>query len=129
MPFLVDYDSRTFHSETLRYDTKAEFQSIGSWSAYNPVAVGLWEIPQGYDGAVFDGRYVYFVPTHDNLNHGTFLRYDTWIGTLDDEGNGVPDVCEGQSPIIVSTPVTLAAVGSVWPNMSEATMRCHISPR
>ena len=62
VPFLVDYGSRTFHSETLRYDTKREFQSIDAWSAYNPVTAGSWNIPQGYDGAVFDGRYIYFVP-------------------------------------------------------------------
>ena len=110
VPFLAD-GSKTFHSETLRYDTEGNFQGKDAWSAYNPVTSGSWNIPQGYDGAVFDGRYIYFAPTHDNVNHGTVLRYDTWIGTPDAQGNGVPDSCESNSPIIVSSPVTAVVVG------------------
>jgi len=34
---------------------------------------------EGYDGAVFDGRFVYFVPCHTAASafHGRILRYDT----------------------------------------------------
>ena len=121
VPNLADYASRTFHSETLRYDTAGAFQSVDSWAAYNPVTTGLWNVPQGYDGAVFDGRYIYFVPTHDNVNDGTFLRYDTWIGTPDAQGNGIPDTCESHAPVIVSTPVTAAVVGSPYAYDVDAT--------
>jgi hypothetical protein len=31
----------------------------------------------GLFGAVFDGRYVYFVPQHDGNRDGTVLRFDT----------------------------------------------------
>ena len=38
--------------------------------------------PDGYRGAVFDGRYVYFVPDNNGgSDHGEVLRYDTFKGT------------------------------------------------
>jgi hypothetical protein len=37
----------------------------------------------GYAGAVFDGRYVYFVPYHDNAGSGRVLRYDTQLDFTD----------------------------------------------
>ena len=34
--------------------------------------------PRGYEGAVFDGKYVYFVPFGNEIGrHGEVLRYDT----------------------------------------------------
>ena len=123
VPFLTDYFSspRKFHSETLRYDTKREFQNIDAWRAFNPVTAGGWSVPQGYDGAVFDGRYIYFVPTHDNVNHGTFLRYDTWTGTPDVDRNGIPDSCEARFPSITSSPITTAVAGSAYAYDVEAS--------
>lgn len=121
VPFAKSPPAKLFHSETLRYDTTKVFLSVDAWSAYNPVTAGNWDIPQGYDGAVFDGRYLYYAPTHDNRNHGTVLRYDTWIGTPDVQGNGVPDSCEGHPPITVSSPITEAAVGSAYTYDVDAT--------
>lgn len=62
----------------LRYDTQGGFTNSGSWAAYS--ATNTSGLPtQGYDGGVFDGRYVCLVPYHDNNSvwHGLVMRYDT----------------------------------------------------
>ncbi|MBN2498315.1 MAG: hypothetical protein JXR96_27235 [Deltaproteobacteria bacterium] len=69
----------TFHGNVLRFDTRGGgFSSPDSWSAFDASSVdGLSTI--GYKGAVFDGRYVTFVPFRDDLSsqHARVLRYDT----------------------------------------------------
>lgn len=62
----------------LRYDVQSPFTNVASWSAFNATNTsGL--VTEGYDGIVFDGRYVYFVPYHTSASvfHGHVLRYDT----------------------------------------------------
>jgi len=62
----------------LRYDTQTTFTNSTGWSAFNATNInGL--ATEGYDGIVFDGRYVYFVPYHNTASifHGQLLRYDT----------------------------------------------------
>ncbi len=63
----------------LRYDVQGVFTNAASWSAYNATNTsGL--MTDGYDGAVFDGRYVYFVPYQNSQSstfHGRVLSYDT----------------------------------------------------
>ena len=68
-----------YHGEVLRYDTTGEFSTAASWSAYDPGVAGLGAENAGYRGAVFDGRYVYFVPGANNIGgpHSNVLRYDT----------------------------------------------------
>ena len=65
------------HGRVLRYDTKGDFKTASSWSAYNAGSTeGL--NTQGYYGLTFDGQYVYFVPFHDGKSfHGRVLRYNT----------------------------------------------------
>ncbi|MHC4156399.1 MAG: hypothetical protein ACYST6_15965 [Planctomycetota bacterium] len=66
------------HGEVLRYDTWGEFEQLSSWQTYDPGAQGVGKDPDGYAGALSDGRYVYFVPYHnDSEYHGEVLRYDT----------------------------------------------------
>jgi hypothetical protein len=66
---------------TVRYDTQGDFADSSSWSGYDTAAVsGLDTI--GYDGAFFDGRYLYFIPFYRGLEslhgfHNEWLRYDT----------------------------------------------------
>ena len=62
----------------LRYDTLDVFTNAVSWSAFNATNI-TGVVTEGYDGAVFDGRFVYFVPYHTaaSLFHGRVLRYDT----------------------------------------------------
>ena len=63
---------------TLRYDTQNSFTNAASWTAFSTTNVsGLSTL--GYDAAVFDGRFIYYVPYHIAGNdwHGRILRYDT----------------------------------------------------
>jgi hypothetical protein len=62
----------------LRYDTHGPYQDSLSWSTYDASDEdGVPDI-RGLEGAVFDGRFVYFVPLHRDGNYfGTVLRYDT----------------------------------------------------
>jgi hypothetical protein len=96
--FVPYYNGNDYHGEVLRYDTTGDFNEASSWITFDAGEYGVGTDPDGYYGAVFDGRYVYFVP-HNNGNdyHGEVLRYDTngdfnetssW-STFDAGGNGV----------------------------------------
>ena len=68
-----------FHGEVMRYDLSETFASSSSWSTFDPGLVGVGSVSDSYSGAVFDGRYVYFVPFGDGASdyHGEVLRLDT----------------------------------------------------
>ena len=71
-------------SVVVRCDTTRDFRNAKSWQAYDADNTGgLYT--KGFDGAAFDGRYVYFVPFYDgkDLIHGNALRYDTRGGFAD----------------------------------------------
>lgn len=71
-------DSAGYHGEVMRYDTLADFQSAGSWEAFDPGSHGVGTDADGYRGAAYDGRYVYFAPVYNGTAfHGEVLRYDT----------------------------------------------------
>ncbi|MEM9608233.1 MAG: LamG-like jellyroll fold domain-containing protein [Actinomycetota bacterium] len=64
--------------EVLRYDTTQTFEVASSWTTFDPSANGVGTDATGYDGAEFDGRYVYFAPASNSSGaHGEVLRYDT----------------------------------------------------
>ena len=66
------------HGEFLRYDTTAAFTVAGSWRAYDPGSNGVGSDPDGFSGGIYDGRYIYFIPTHNGTSaSGEVLRYDT----------------------------------------------------
>ncbi|MCK4340713.1 MAG: Ig-like domain-containing protein [Phycisphaerae bacterium] len=78
------HNGTNYHGEVLRYDTHEEFANVGSWSVFDAGEQGIGENPDGYSGAIFDGRYVCFVPSHDDDGyHGEVLRYDT-LGNFED---------------------------------------------
>jgi hypothetical protein len=80
------------HGEVLRYDTLSTFTDPSSWATYNPGHFEIGSNPVGYNGVVFDGRFVYFVPGYDvPLFHGEVLRYDTLV---DCNHNGIHDDCD-----------------------------------
>jgi len=60
-----------------RYDTLSSFTSLGAWSKFPLTSVDSRAI--GYSGAVFDGRYVHFVPyyTSGAVSYAIAIRYDT----------------------------------------------------
>lgn len=65
------------HGRVLRYDTLGEFASSSSWSAYDASETNGLRT-RGYYGAVFDGRYINFIPRTDGVDlHTRMLRYDT----------------------------------------------------
>jgi hypothetical protein len=75
------------HGEVLRYDTTGVFLESSSWAAFDAGSHGVGNEPDGYNGAAFDGRYVYFAPFVNNTRyHGEVLRYDT-TGIFDDPGS------------------------------------------
>lgn len=65
--------------KVLRYDTQAPLKAASSWAAYDAETTdGL--VCRGFRGAVFDSRYVYFVPYRNDDSwgfHAVFLRYDS----------------------------------------------------
>ena len=69
------------HSVVVRHDTRGAFTSATSWSSFEAAGTsGL--TARGYDGGIFDGRYVYFLPFWQGGDaktgfHGELLRYDT----------------------------------------------------
>ena len=85
--FSPNLNGSEYHGEVLRFDTTGAFTEVSSWAAYDPGASGVGTDPDGYCGAVFDGRYVYFVPSYNGSEiHGEVLRYDT-VSSFSDAGS------------------------------------------
>ncbi|MHC4695260.1 MAG: hypothetical protein ACYTFA_00805, partial [Planctomycetota bacterium] len=62
----------------------AQFDDVTNWAAFDAGEHEVGNDPDGYDGIVFDGRYVYFSPGFNGAQfHGEVLRYDTQ-GDFDD---------------------------------------------
>ncbi len=60
----------------LRYDTMGAFASPASWSTFDTESVNI--NAYGFMGAVFDGRYVYYIPWYSSGAVSNYLaRYDT----------------------------------------------------
>lgn len=75
--YYVPCRTMNFHGRVLRYDTEADFKSAASWESYDAGSTGGLATV-GFAGAVFDGRYIYYVPFSDsNSRHGRVLRFDT----------------------------------------------------
>ena len=56
----------------------AQFDHVSNWAAFDPGEHGVGNDPDGYSGAVFDGRYIYLAPNNNGSQyHGEVLRYDT----------------------------------------------------
>ena len=64
------------------------FDDASSWAAFDPGEHGVGTDPDGYHGAVFDGRYLYFVPYRAEypVFTGEVMRYDTTTA-FDDTGS------------------------------------------
>lgn len=75
--FAPQHDTQNRHGKVLRFDTHGEFRDAASWQAYEAGNTdGL--VTKGYYGAVFDGRYVFFVPRREpGRFHMRVLRHDT----------------------------------------------------
>ena len=79
-PFAV---GDTASGKAMRYDTQAPFAVAASWTWFDMTAVHA--NAKGFEGALFDGRYLYFIPnssvvnpfTGDYTKSGVVMRYDT----------------------------------------------------
>ena len=75
--YFVPFNGGGWSGQITRYDTTLSFTSSGSYSIFNTASVNANS--GGFIGAVFDGRYIYFVPnrTSSFTNNGQVTRYDT----------------------------------------------------
>ncbi len=75
------------HSNAVRYDTRGDFKDPEAWEAYDAAGTsGLHT--KGYDGAAFDGQYVYYIPFYEGDEpqrgfHCRVLRYNTCMNFTD----------------------------------------------
>jgi len=75
--FSPQHDKTRRHGKALRYDTHGDFHDGKSWLGYDASNTSGLDA-RGYYGAVYDGRYIYYVPRYDGRNlHSRALRYDT----------------------------------------------------
>ena len=86
--FCPGYDAGAAHSGlVLRYDTRSPFHDAKSWATHD--AANTCGLPTVcFDGATFDGRYLYFAP----LARSAVLRFDTWGPFQDAESWTARDV-------------------------------------
>ncbi|MDO8625833.1 MAG: hypothetical protein Q7K39_00005, partial [Candidatus Magasanikbacteria bacterium] len=65
------------NGQVARYDTTASFSATSSYSFFD-IATNVTSTAKGFEGSVFDGRYVYFIPLiGSGVRSGTVVRYDT----------------------------------------------------
>ncbi len=65
----------TAHGVVARLSVSGDFNSSGSWSFFDLSTISANY--KGYAGALFDGRYVYFIPENNGSPSGRIVRYDT----------------------------------------------------
>ena len=79
--YFVPYqlDMNTCHGQVTRYDTKKDFENENSWDFFDMTVLNNHY--KGYHGALFDGRFVYFIPYISYMNplkyNGNFIQFDT----------------------------------------------------
>ncbi|MCU0723098.1 MAG: LamG domain-containing protein, partial [Planctomycetes bacterium] len=74
--FVPSYNGTAWHGGVLRFDGAASgssaFTTESNWSAHDPGTGGLGYALDGFRGAVFDGRHLFFVPARN----AEIARYD-----------------------------------------------------
>ncbi|MEE2658911.1 MAG: LamG-like jellyroll fold domain-containing protein [Candidatus Latescibacterota bacterium] len=69
------------HSVVARYDTSAPFADPGSWESWDVAGTDGLDA-RGFDGAAFDGRFIYLIPFWEGEDagkgfHARLVRHDT----------------------------------------------------
>lgn len=77
----ISNSTATVDGVVTRYDTTSDFALTGSWSTFDATTVDTGA--KGFAGAVFDGRYLYFVPLTNGSIDGVVARYDTQASFTD----------------------------------------------
>jgi len=79
VPYVNSLDGGPYDGLVVRYDTTAASFGADAFSTFNVTSIS--PAAEGFLGAVFDGRYVYFVPRANSVSHFTFdglvVRFDT----------------------------------------------------
>jgi len=76
--FFVPFDNGAYFGQVTRYDTKGAFDNADSWAVYDTTGPGGdFADSKGFSSAVFDGRYIFFVPFENGAYFGQVTRYDT----------------------------------------------------
>ncbi|MBS0625616.1 MAG: hypothetical protein JSS32_06165 [Verrucomicrobia bacterium] len=70
--------SQTSSGQITRYDTTLGFATASSYSVFD-TAASVQANSKGFSGAVFDGRYIYFVPFNNGTYSGQYTRFDTTL--------------------------------------------------
>lgn len=75
-----NFVTSTWHGHMTRYDVTGFFSSSTSYSFFDIAAVQSLYV--GFDGAIFDGRYVYFLPNFNGVtSSGKIARINAYGGT------------------------------------------------
>ncbi len=64
-----------FSGQVTRYDSHGDFQDPTSWTVFDTAVVN--SASRGFANGLFDGRYLYMIPYHNDQHHGQVTRYDT----------------------------------------------------
>jgi hypothetical protein len=88
-----------YHGKMLRFDTQGDFLDKARWESVDVEqafkSAGTLRV-KGYQGATFDGRYVYYAPWYDGAEfHGRVLRFDTQRPFRDASAWTLVDITEG----------------------------------
>ena len=90
--YYVPYGDNT---AVVRFDTEAPFDAGAGWESRDVAGTSGLDC-RGFDGALFDGRHVYFIPFYnggadESGFHCELLRYDTSKGFADEEAWSAAD--------------------------------------
>jgi len=96
--YFAPYQNGTgYFGRIARYDTLFSFTSTGSYTTFDTTTVS--SASRGFFGAVFDGRYIYFVPSYlgGSDYSGTVTRFDTTLSFFMTSSYRVFDTSAGNS--------------------------------
>ena len=73
--FVPFYNGIWYFGQITRYDTTQSFTSAGSYAVFDLTTINSGY--KGFQGGVFDGRYIYYIPCYAGWFSGVTVRYDT----------------------------------------------------
>ena len=110
----------------LRYDSKSTFTDPASWARFDTSTSSDAGLPaRGFSGAVFDGRYVYYVPYRSGaIYSGTVTRYDTMAAAPD---GGTVDAGDAGDAGDAAAPANAFENAASWSTFDTTTVDSRAS--